>query len=129
VNVPENLRYTRDHEWALDKGDGTVAVGITDYAQDALGDITYLELPEVGSEVTGGQACGVVESVKTFSDLFAPLSGTIAEVNDGLMDNEALVNSSPYEDGWMFSLRVNDTSEIDTLLSADQYRAHLAESE
>lgn len=127
MNVPEELRYTKDHEWARKRDDGCVVVGITDYAQDALGDITYVELPEVGTEITCGDACGVIESVKTFSDMYAPVDGEVVEINDKLPDNEAIINEAPYKDGWMFVVRLSDDSQWDDLLTADDYRALLAE--
>lgn len=127
MNIPEDLRYTKEHEWTKDRGDGCVIVGITDFAQDSLGDITYLELPEVGTEVEAGGTCGVVESVKTFSDIFAPLSGEVVEVNEELDGNEAVVNESPYEDGWFLVIRMSDPGELDTLLDAAGYEALLAE--
>lgn len=127
MNVPEDLRYTEDHEWAKKRDDGCVVVGITDYAQDALGDITYVELPEVGTEITAGDACGVIESVKTFSDMNAPVDGEIVEINNDLPDNEAVINEAPYTDGWMFVVRLFDDSQWDTLLTPDEYRAVLAE--
>jgi glycine cleavage system H protein len=126
VNVPDELRYTKDHEWAHRRDDGMIVVGITDYAQDALGDITYLELPRVGQSVTAGNACGVIESVKTFSDLYAPVGGKIHAVNSDLGDNEALVNESPYERGWLFVIDPSDPSELDGLLDADGYRQVVA---
>ncbi|MBN1945622.1 MAG: glycine cleavage system protein GcvH [Bradymonadales bacterium] len=127
MKVPEELLYTKDHEWARNRDDGSVMVGITDYAQDALGDITYLELPEVGGQVTRGEACGVIESVKTFSDLYAPVSGTVVEVNEALRQQESLINESPYEEGWMFIVRMSDPSELADLLSAQDYQALVAE--
>lgn len=129
MNVPEELRYTKEHEWAKNRGDGTVLVGITDYAQDSLGDITYLELPAVGTEVRSGLACGVVESVKTFSDLYSPLGGEIIEVNDALDGNEAVINGSPYGEGWFFAVKMADPSEWDTLMDAAAYEAFVASEE
>ena len=126
-NVPKNLRYTEEHEWAKDNGDGTVSVGVTDYAQDALGDITYLELPEVGTEVSAADAFGVVESVKTFSDLYAPLSGEVVEVNSELIDTPEGINEDPYG-AWLVKIRVEDPAEIDDLMDATAYAAHLEES-
>lgn len=126
MHVPEDLRYTKDHEWVKSRDDGNVVVGITDYAQDALGDITYLELPEKGTEVEAGASCGVVESVKTFSDIYAPVSGRVEDVNDALADNEAAVNESPYEEGWFFVIAMSDPSELDALLTASAYEELLA---
>ena len=127
MNVPANLSYPKDHEWVKERGDGHWVVGITDYAQDALGDITYLELPVVGTEVQEGTACGVVESVKTFSDLVAPLSGEVTEVNEDLDGNEATVNESPYEDGWLFVVKLNDDANTEGLLDGPAYEALLKE--
>jgi glycine cleavage system H protein len=127
VKVPEELRYTKDHEWARKRDGDAVTVGITDYAQDALGDITYLELPSAGAEVQAGGSCGVIESVKTFSDIYAPVSGEVVEVNDALDGNEAVVNESPYDGGWLFVINMSDPAQWDSLLDAEAYRAHLAE--
>ena len=121
MNVPEDLRYTKDHEWIRKQGDDVVVIGLTDYAQDALGDITYLELPEADTELEAGSSCGVVESVKTFSDIYAPVSGRVTEVNTILADNEYAVNDSPYEDGWLFAIAMSDPSEWNTLLTAEAY--------
>ena len=127
MKILDDLRYTKDHEWTRDRGDGTLVIGITDYAQEALGDITYLELPEVGDEVTQGEPCGVIESVKTFSDLYAPVTGTVVEVNQALADEEALINESPYDDGWMFAVEMSDPNQLDELLTAEVYRELVAE--
>ena len=126
MHVPEELRYTKDHEWVKRRGDGSVVIGITDYAQDALGDITYLELPEKGTKLEAGSSCGVVESVKTFSDIYAPVSGRVEDVNVALNDNEAAVNESPYEEGWFFVIAMSDPSEWDALLTSEAYEALLA---
>lgn len=121
MKLPEELRYSKDHEWT--SADGTrVRVGITDYAQDALGDVVFVELPTVGAAVERGTAFGEVESTKSVSDLFAPVSGTIAEVNDSLDDAPELVNEDPYGDGWICIIEVEDLSQLEDLLSADGYR-------
>lgn len=120
--TPQNLRYTEQHEWALVDGD-LVAVGITDFAQDALGDITYLELPEVGATFAAGDTFGVVESVKTFSDLYAPVGGEIVAVNADAVDSPESINADPYG-VWLIKLRVADAGEVDGLLDASDYAAH-----
>lgn len=121
--TPENLRYTKEHEWTRDNGDGTVTVGITDYAQDALGDVTYVELPDAGTEVAAGDTFGVVESVKTFSDLYAPVSGEVTAINDAVVDAPETINESAYGDGWLLTIKVSDASELDALMDAKAYVA------
>ena len=125
-SIPSELKYTKEHEWARRREDGKVVIGITDYAQDSLGDITYLELPAAGTEVRAGIECGVVESVKTFSDLNAPISAVVAETNTALDGAEGTVNESPYEDGWLFVVELADESEWEGLLSADDYATIVA---
>jgi glycine cleavage system H protein len=125
---PEHLRYTAEHEWlsgSVEAGE-TVRVGITDFAQDALGDIVYVNLPEVGTEVTGGGVMGELESTKSVSDLFAPVDGRISAVNDALNDNPELCNSDPYGDGWLVELTVGDGTDADSLLSSSDYQATVA---
>lgn len=126
--IPANLRYTESHEWIQDNGDGTVTVGITDHAQEALGDVVFVELPEVGRELEAGEEFGVIESVKAASDLYAPLAGEIVEVNESLEDAPETVNDSPYENGWIAKLKLADATALDGLLDADAY-AQLAEAE
>ena len=121
MQLPETLKYSPSHEWSRLDGD-TLTVGITDFAQDQLGDVVFVELPSVGQKVTAGSAVAVVESVKTASDIYAPVSGEILEVNNALEDAPETINSAPFEDGWMFKLRVSDTSEFDKLLDADAYQ-------
>ena len=118
---PANLSYSRSHEWIEDLGDGLVRVGITDHAQDLLGDMVYIELPEAGTALVQVDACAVVESVKAASDVYAPLSGEVTEVNESVSDSPEVVNSDPFGDGWLFVLRVTDTSESSELLDADAY--------
>ncbi len=125
--IPADLKYTRTHEWVRDNGDGTVTVGITDHAQELLGDVVYVELPEVGSEVTAEQACAVVESVKAASDVYAPVSGQVAEVNELLEEEPGTINSDPYGEGWLFSIELSDAGELDGLLDADAYAAEIAD--
>jgi glycine cleavage system H protein len=119
--VPENLKYTDQHEWVRIQGD-TAAVGITDYAQKELGDIVYVELPSVGSAVVAKKAFGVVEAVKTVSDLFAPVSGQVTAVNEALSTDAAIVNKSPYEEGWMIKIKMSNPSELDSLLNPTEYK-------
>ena len=119
--VPENLKYTDQHEWVRIQGD-TAAVGITDYAQGELGDIVYVELPSVGSAVVAKKAFGVVEAVKTVSDLFAPVSGQVTAINEALSIDAAIVNKSPYEEGWMIKIKMSNPSELDSLLNPTEYK-------
>ena len=121
-NIPENLKYTKDHEWIRHESEGTFLVGITDHAQDSLGDVTFVELPAIGDSFEEGATFGVVESVKAASDLYFPLSGEIAEVNDILVDSPEKVNEDPYGDGWMVRIRPTDSSESGGLLSPEQYK-------
>ena len=124
MDLPDDLRYTAEDEWVRVDGD-EATVGISDFAQDQLGDIVYVEVPEVGRTVARGDAFGIIESVKALSDLYSPLSGEVTARNDVLIDAPELVNSSPYGDGWMMRLRLADAAELDDLLSADDYRARL----
>jgi glycine cleavage system H protein len=118
--VPEDLRYLESHEWVRVE-DGTATVGITDFAQDELGDIVYVELPEAGDEVTKDEAFGVIESIKAVSDLYAPVSGEVLDRNEALFDEPELVNDEPFEGGWMLTVDLADESELDELLDADGY--------
>jgi glycine cleavage system H protein len=126
MEFPEELKYTAEHEWVLVEGDLAV-IGISDFAQDALGDVVFVELPEVGTEVTSGKAFGVVESVKAVSDVYAPVSGTVEEINEELPDAPEIMNTSPYGDGWMIKIRMSDPGELDGLMDAAAYQAHIAE--
>lgn len=126
MKVPENLKYTREHEWARIRGK-VATVGITDYAQDQLGDVVYVELPDVADEVAKDEQFGTIESVKTVSDLFSPLSGEVIKVNEQLEDRPELVNEDPYGDGWMIQIQISDPHEIDELMSAEEYEAYLEE--
>lgn len=126
MEYPVELKYTEEHEWVLIEED-TVTVGITDFAQDALGDVVFVELPEEGAEVEAGKSFGVVESVKAVSDIYAPVTGEVIEVNDELPDTPELVNASPYEDGWMVKIKLSDTSELEGLLDADGYKTFVEE--
>ena len=123
---PEDLKYTTDHEWVRVISDTTVRFGITEYAQDALGDIVYVSLPEVGAAVAAGDACGEVESTKSVSDLYAPVTGTVSAHNDALGATPEVVNADPYGQGWMVEVEVSDRSQIDTLLDSAGYAAHVA---
>lgn len=129
VDTPRELGYRETHEWVRNEGDGTVTVGITDYAQDSLGDIVYVELPTVGDELDTGQEAGVVESVKAASDIYAPVAGTVVAINEALEDNPEIINASPYGDGWFYRLRVADPDELENLLDADGYLAAVEEQE
>jgi glycine cleavage system H protein len=125
---PDNLKYSREHEWVIVGDDGFALVGITHFAQDSLGDVVFVELPDVGGEVGQFEKMGEIESVKAVSDLFSPVSGKVVERNDKLLDQPELVNDSPYEDGWMLKVEMDDSSEVDKLLSSSEYD-ELLESE
>lgn len=125
--IPANLRYNDSHEWVLDNGDGTVTIGITDHAQEALGDVVFVELPEVGRTLAKGDEFGVIESVKAASDLYAPVAGEVIEVNETLEDAPETVNEAPYDGGWIMKVRIEDTASLDDLLDADAYQAVAAE--
>ena len=125
---PKNLKYHREHDWARVEGD-TAVFGLTSYAQETLGDIVYIELPEVGAEVTAGTAYAEVESVKAVSDVYAPLSGSGVEVNEEVVDAPELINESPFEDGWLIKVQLSDPSEIDDLMNADEYEELISEEE
>jgi len=120
MNIPKELRYSDDHEWIKTEGD-KVKIGITDFAQHELGDIVFVELPEIGSEIKAGEPFGSVESVKTVSELYAPVSGKVVEVNEDLNDSPEFVNESPYDKAWIIVIEPSDTTEADKLLTADQY--------
>ena len=128
MDFPEDLRYTRGHGWARKKGE-RIVVGITDFAQDQLGDVVYVELPDVGDPVKKGESFGVVESTKAVSELFAPLSGKVVEVNDPLSDAPETINEDPYEEGWMIVIEPSDAKELDALMDAKAYRAFVEEQE
>jgi glycine cleavage system H protein len=126
MNVPEDLRYSKDHEWAKveDSAEGTkVRIGITDYAQDALGDVVFVQIPDVGTKVQAGESFGEVESTKSVSDVYSPVTGTVVEVNDTLADGPDQVNTDPYGEGWLCVIELADTAEVDTLLDPSAYRA------
>jgi glycine cleavage system H protein len=121
--LPEELRYMESHEWVRDDGDGTVTVGITDHAQDSLGDVVFVELPEVGAEINAGDEAGVVESVKAASDIYSPVSGEVLAINEELEEAPENINNSPYGDGWFFRVRMAEPGELDKLLDAREYGA------
>ncbi len=120
-NVPSELKYAASHEWARLEEDGTITVGITDHAQSALGDVVFVELPDVGTELNAGQEAGVVESVKAASDIYAPVSGTVVAINGALEESPETINADPYVDGWFFRLQPTRVDELDELLDADSY--------
>ncbi len=121
--VRNEIKYLSSHEWARVEADGTVTVGISDHAQDSLGDVVYVEVPDVGAQVNAGEEAGVVESVKAASDIYSPITGEVVAVNEALEDEPETVNSSPYDDGWFFKVKPSDVSELDAALDADAYRA------
>lgn len=125
-HFPEDVRYTKEDEWVRADGD-TLLIGITDYAQQQLGDIVFLELPEPAAQVHAGESFGVIESVKAVSELFSPLSGTVVEANPALEETPELVNESCYEDGWILRITPDDSDDIESLLSLDDYRAYVTE--
>jgi glycine cleavage system H protein len=127
MQTPEQLRYSNEHEWVAVE-DGRARVGITDYAQDALGDVVYLQLPDVGATVAATASCAEVESTKSVSDIYAPVSGSIAEVNASLADAPEQLNQDPYGAGWLFVITMSDPSELDALMDAARYRAFTEES-
>ena len=128
MQTPDDLRYTAEHEWVRPGEGGALRVGITDYAQDALGDIVFVSLPAVGTAVTPGQPLGEVESTKSVSDVFAPVAGTVSARNEALESQPDLINSDPYGEGWIIDIEVADPAVLDTLLDAESYRALLDES-
>jgi len=125
--VPEDLRYTASHEWVRVTDDGTVLIGITDHAQDALGDLVYVEVPEEGNHYSAGDAVAVVESTKSASDIYAPIAGTISEANDALVDAPELVNEQPYGDGWIMSIQPDNSDDLEELMDAEAYEDSLQE--
>lgn len=124
-DVPAELRYTRSHEWVREEDDGTVTVGITDHAQGLLGDLVFVELPEVGADMALDDACCVIESVKAASDVYMPISGEILEVNELLSEEPEIINSSPYDDGWIFKIQPSAEQELDNLMDADSYQSEI----
>jgi glycine cleavage system H protein len=124
ANIPADLKYAKSHEWARIQG-GEATVGITDHAQHELTDVVFVELPEVGKKVKSGEACAVVESVKTASDIYSPLSGEITAINKAVVENPALVNTEPYAGGWFYKIKLSNPAEAGALLGPDQYRTQI----
>ena len=124
-NVPADLKYTKSHEWVRVSG-GVATVGITDHAQHELTDVVFVELPEVGRKAKAGEACAVVESVKTASDIYSPVSGEIVEINKTVTDNPALVNTEPYVGGWFYKIKLSNPAELDSLFTPDKYKAQIS---
>jgi len=120
--APDSLRYTKEHEWVKLLEDGVLRVGITDFAQNALGDIVYLNLPAVGQALEAGQTCGEVESTKSVSDIFAPVQGEVVKINEAAVGEPSVINTSPYEEGWLFDVKVSDVSILDSLLTSAAYQ-------
>ncbi len=125
--VPDNLLYTASHEWLEELDKGIYRIGITDFAQDQLGDIVFVELPKEGGSYAQEDECGVVESVKTASDIYCPIVGTVIAVNDSLEDSPELINDSPYDDGWIFEIEIDEDADLDHLMSAEDYRESIEE--
>ncbi len=128
-HLPNDLKYLSSHEWLRLEADGTAYIGITDHAQAQMGDLVYVECPEVGSELGAGDEAGVVESVKAASDIYCPVAGEVVAINEQLEDTPELVNSDPYGDGWMFRIKVSDVSDIEGMLSAEEYQAQIDDQE
>lgn len=126
MQYPDELRYAESHEWAKLEGDGLVRMGISDFAQDALGDVVYVEVPEVGADVVAGESCSEVESTKSVSDVNAPVSGTVVAINEALDTNPELVNSDPYGEGWFAVIETADAAQLETLLTAEAYEASVS---
>ncbi|MFM2477715.1 glycine cleavage system protein GcvH [Celerinatantimonas sp. MCCC 1A17872] len=128
-DIPSDLKFTTSHEWVRKEGDGVYTIGISDHAQELLGDMVFVDLPDVDDEVAGGDDCAVAESVKAASDIYSPLSGTIVAINEELEDSPELLNSDPYGDGWLFQIKSSDVEEYEQLLSAEEYQNSLEEEE
>ncbi len=128
-DIPADLKYLETHQWVRVSDDGTATIGITDFAQEQLGDVVYVGLPDCGVTVNGGEEAGVAESVKSASDVFSPVTGEVIEVNEALEDEPEKVNEDPYGDGWMFRIKLADRGELDSLMDADAYAEHVAEEE
>ncbi|MFW6347367.1 MAG: glycine cleavage system protein GcvH [Cyclonatronaceae bacterium] len=122
MSYPEELKYTKEHEWLRDNGDGTATIGITDFAQSELGDIVFVELEEAGETYDQDDVFGTIEAVKTVSDLYMPVGGEVTELNEALADDPEIVNDDPYGKGWLIKIKISDTSELEALLSADAYQ-------
>lgn len=120
--IPGELKFTKSHEWVRINDDSSVTIGITDHAQDLMGDMVYIELPEVGDNVEAGKECAVVESVKAASDIYSPMDGEVIEVNENIAESPEVINQEPYEGGWMFKLKIDDVSGLESLLNASEYQ-------
>ncbi len=129
MNIPTNAKYTKTHEWVRSENDGTATIGITEHAQEALGDMVFVELPAIGKQIIAGKECGVVESVKSASDLYAPISGEVTANNAEVIATPALLNKDPQGSGWLFRVRVKDAKELDALMNAAAYQTFLATCE
>ena len=127
-NIPADLMFTSSHEWVRDEGDDTVTIGITDHAQELLGDLVFVELPDIGDVIETGGEAGVVESVKAASDIYTPVTGEVIEINEDLVDSPELVNEQPYDNGWIYKIKLSNSSEMEDLLDAEAY-SHVVESE
>lgn len=127
MSIPENRRYSETHEWVRDDGDGMVTIGITDFAQERMTELVYVELPDADREVQAGDELAVVESVKSASDIYAPIGGLVTGANLALIDDPTLVNTAPYDDGWLFRIRVSDLSALESLMDATAYRQLIGE--
>src|SRR6056297_1400059 len=123
--IPKDLRFSESHEWVSEEEEGVVKVGITDHAQEQLGDLVFVELPEEGASIGQGDACAVIESVKAASDIYTPVSGEVVAVNPAILDAPEIINNDPYGDGWLFSVRLDDAAELEDLMDADAYAEHL----
>lgn len=126
MKIPDSLKYSKDHEWIRLKEPGVIQVGITDYAQEAMGDIVFVELPQPGDSFAAGEVFSSLESVKAVSECYLPVGGTVAAVNESLLDTPELVNKEPYGDGWLVEIKIDDEQELDALMSAGDYKKHLA---
>lgn len=129
MSIPSNYVFTPSHEWVLDNGDGTITLGVSDHAQELLGDVVFVELPEIGREVEAGEEFSLVESVKAASDIYSPVTGEVVAVNEELEDSPETVNEEPYEGGWIVKIKLSDASELTKLLNADAYAATIAEED
>ncbi len=127
MNIPANYRFASSHEWVLDNGDGTVTVGISDHAQELLGDVVFVELPELGREVTAGEEFSLVESVKAASDIYSPVAGEVIAINEALEDQPETVNEAPYDGGWIVKIKLSDPAQLEALLDTEAYAATIAE--
>ncbi len=123
--IPQELRFSESHEWVSDEEEGVVKVGITDHAQEQLGDLVFVELPEEGASFGQGDACAVIESVKAASDIYTPVSGEITAVNPSVLDSPEIINNDPYGDGWLFSVKLDDSDELEGLMDAEGYGEHI----